>query len=122
MKNDKDDSDSDIEFVDIKPNTGSRPRVHVSSNIFYLYTYQKKHFIDKYSVLLFLGRVSKDRKRRSSSRKHHRSRSPSYRHKSRTRSKTPIMSRPRSHSHSPVRNRSRSRSPYYRSSKYSSHR
>lgn len=34
-KNDKDDSDSDIEFVDIKHNTGSRQRSHLSSNIFY---------------------------------------------------------------------------------------
>ncbi|VVC32838.1 Hypothetical protein CINCED_3A016899 [Cinara cedri] len=96
-KNDKDESDSDIEFVDIKPSTGSRPKVHVPR------------------------RVSKDRKRRSPLRKHHRSRSPPYRHKSRTRSKTPIT-RPRSRSHTPVRNRSRSRSPYYNRSKYSSHR
>ncbi|XP_050521243.1 uncharacterized protein LOC126894345 isoform X2 [Daktulosphaira vitifoliae] len=112
-KNDKEDSDSDIEFVDIKPSTIIRTRLRTSSKN------SREKSRDR----------SKERRssRKSPNRRHYRrSRSPGSRHKSRSHSKSPSISRPRSRSYTPDRrslSRSRSRSPYYnRGSKYSSHR
>lgn len=99
--------------------------MRVSSNIdFYLCIYLLNILsYKKKQNIAFIGRDSKERRRRSPLRRR-RSRSPTYRRKSRTRSKSPAMVGPRSRTHTrtPERSRSRSRSPYYNRNKYSSHR